>query len=514
MSDVVSITGVTSNLRVPGVFVEVQVGAGPVGGNSSDRPIVIVMPKTSSGTYTVNRLYWPRTETEVNTGAGYNSRAARAWRKATAANKGQRIGVICYADSSGGSPVAASTTITVAGTATGTTVWELGVADTKPAVLIQDGDTAAVIAGRMRTALAGNAVVDESGSSASVILTYPHLGTCGGTAGYKPIKLTTNTPGNGITITLPGDLGATTPGVEGSTTEAVNLAAALSANSGTWIYDLIVDVGGNSAALAAVSSFISSQSEPLQGKRGTVITAYNQAISGGTTLAQALNYERITFVNGLACKNAPDEIAANIGALFGKYEASDRTYPFAGYAGQDLLLTAVEDSTQLPDLNDLNDAILGGQMPLSVTPAGKVYIVDATTTRILDSTGTFTDYRAYKRHRVSGADDCGDKLQSTLALNMQGKKIADDPIDTQGRPVYTTVRPPKVIYPRDLKAYAIKVLRDQVNAGQAQDLAAMVESLVVQRSEDNVERILCSVNYRTIDHATQGAVLVSEVTPG
>ena len=515
MTDSIAITGVTANLRVPGVFVEVNSAAGPAGGTASDRPTVIVAKKLASGTYTANQLVWPQDEAAVNAGCGYRSDAAIGWRKARAANNTQRIGIIPYAETSGGTPVAASTTITVGGTtATGTTVWTLGVADTDNSVLIQSGDTVAEIAGFMRSKLAGNAVVVESGSSASVIISAPHVGTCGGVAGYKPIKVTTNAPGMGVTITGASDVGTTTPGVEGSTTEAANFAAALAANSGVWIYNIIADVGNNATALASLDAFLASQAEPLNGKRGTAIVAYNRAISGGTTLAQACNYERLSFVNGVAVRNTPMEIAANIGAIFAKREASDRTYPFAGYSLPDLLLIPVEDTTVYPDQLDQNDAILGGQMPLAVSPAGKVYIVDATTTRVLDSTGAYTDFRAYKRHRISGADDAGDKVQTVLALNMQGKKLSSDPVDAAGNPVYTNVVPPKVVYPRTLKKYVEKVLRDQEASGQSQDAAASIESLVMARSTDNVERVLCSFNYRTIDHATQAAVQLNETTPG
>ena len=102
----------------------------------------------------------------------------------------------------------------------------------------------------------------------------------------------------------------------------------------------------------------------------------------------------------------------------------------------------------------------------------------------------------------------------TLALNMQGKKLADNPVDTRGNPVYNNPVPPKVSYPYILGNYVAKVLRDQEATGQAQDSAGSVATLQMSRSQDNVERVLCAFNYRTIDHASQAGVLLSEVTPG
>lgn len=414
MSDQIAITGLTPSWRIPGVVVEVANAAGPVGGSVTDRPTVIVMPKLASGTYTVNKLYWPRTAAEVEAGAGRLSSACRAWKMAKRVNKTQKIGIICYAETSGGSPVAASTTIVVAGTATGTTVWTLGTGEVDTSVLISNGDTAATVASNMRTALAGSGIIVVSGTTSNVIVTYPHVGARGGTSTYKPIRLTTNAPGAGITITLPGDLGATTPGVDGSTTEAANLAAALAANSGIWMYNIINDLGGDSTALSNLTSFVAAQSLPLVGKRGTAITAHNGSFSAASTLALARNYERLTIAGAPAYREAPDMIAAAVGALFAKHEETDRTYPFGGYSGEDFPLTPVADSTLWPDADDCNGAILGGVMPLAVTATGKAYIVDATTTRIKDSTGTYIDYRAYKRHRVSGADDCGEDRKSVV----------------------------------------------------------------------------------------------------
>lgn len=78
MADAIAITGLTASWRVPGVLVEVANAAGPVGGTTTDRPTVIVMPKLSSGTYTVNKLYWPSKASEVEAGAGRLSAACRA----------------------------------------------------------------------------------------------------------------------------------------------------------------------------------------------------------------------------------------------------------------------------------------------------------------------------------------------------------------------------------------------------------------------------------------------------
>lgn len=514
MTDPIALTGVTSTWRYPSVLVQIGFNAGSVGGGSATRPNVIVAPKLSAGTYVANRLYYPATEAEVNAGAGKKSAAARMWRYFKRVAPGTKVGVICYDETSGGSPVKATTTITMSGTATAQTTWWLDIAGEVTSLLIPSGTTAADACALMRTALAASNVIDVSGATTNVIVTAPHAGTRGGVSAHPTIRIWTNTPGNGLTVTCPAYVGATTPGAEGTTTEAANLAAALSANSGSWFYNIITDLAANGTAMTGANAHILNQALPLSGKRGTLISAYTGTLAAGITLALAQNYERYSCAWTYAFKNSPDEAAAQFGALLAKYEEGDRTFNFDFYSDPDLLLTPVDDTTLYPDASDGNDAIIGGMTPFVVNGSGKAMLAKATTTKVRDSSGAYYLWGAYERHRVSGADDCGDQVQSLLAVSLAKQKLADDPVDTNGKPVYNRPRPRGVVYPFTLKPKIISKLRQLEAAAQCQRVEESIASLQVLRSTENRGRVLVSFNYFTIDLADQACIYIAESTPG
>lgn len=514
MTDPILLTGLTPTWRVPSILIQIGFNANSTGGGAADRTNVIVMPKLPSGTYTANTLYYPANGAEVDAGAGAKSAAARAWKFFKRVAPGVKVGVITYAETSGGSPVKATTTIVVAGTSTAQVTWTLDIAGEQTSVLIPTGTAAADVAALMRSALGASKVIDVSGSSANVIVTAPHYGIRGGVAAHPTIRIWSSTPGSGITITCPAYVGATTPGAEGTTTEAANYAAALNANSGTWIYNIITDQACNATLITNSNAFMLNQSLPLSGKRGTTISAYAGGLTAGTTLALAQNYERYSVAWTYAFKNAPDEAVAQFAALLAKYEAADRTYNFDNYSGPDMLLTPVEDSTLFPDANDANDAIIGGMTPFGVAANGKGILVKATTTKVRDATGVYYLWGAYERHRVSGADDCGDQMQSMLAIAAAGQKLADDPVDINGKPVFNRKRPRGVVYPYTIRPKVVAKLRQLEEGAQSQRTEEAIASLQVLRSTENRGRVLVSFNYYTIDLFDQAAVFIAESTPG
>ena len=515
MTDAIALTGLTGDYRYPAILVEIGFNVGAVGGGSTSRPNVVVGPKLSTGTYTANRLYYPASDAEAQAGAGAKSAAYRMWKKFKQVSPKTKCGMICYAETSGGSPIKATTTITVTGSSSsGQQVWTLNIGSEKTTVLLPTGTVDTVAAGLMRTALVASKVIDVSGSGANVIISAPQYGTRGGTATHPTIRIWSTITGSGLVATSSTYVGATTPGAEGTTTEAANFAAALSANSGSWFYNIITDLAANGTAITAANSFVLNQALPLAGKRGTLISAYSGGLSAGITLALAQNYERYTCLWSHAYQEPPDECAAVYGAILAKYEEGDRTFNFNKYSGPDFLLTPVEDSTLYPDEQDGNDAIVGGMAPGMVTPAGKAMLGKATTTKVRDSGGTYYLWGAYERHRVSGADDFGDRMASTMAIASQGQKLADDPVDARGKIVYNRNRPRGIVYPHTIRPKVVNVLRQEEAAGQCQRVEESIAGLQVLRSTDNRGRVLISVPYWTIDLFDQTAIYIAESTPG
>ena len=515
MADDIQLTGVTSGYRNPDVLMQIGFAQGSVAGVVPERKPVLVLPKEASGTFPINTLVWPKSEADVIAGAGSkNGPIYRAWKFWKRIDPNVQIGVIAYAATSGGSATAASTTIVIGGTtATAQKVLTVGFAEIDAQVLINVGDAPSDVALKLRTSLAqafGPGVI--SGSAANVIITYPLAGTRGNT-----VMLTTSTPGNGISVTLPGNLGATTPGLEGSTTEAANFTAALNANSGVRMYNTVSDLGANAAALTAMAAYLLNQALPIASCRETATMGYNGTISAGTALAVAKNFPRLNIANGFVARETPEMIAVQLAALFTKYEAADSTFNFDLYSDADLLLTPIADTSQYPDKTDCNDAIVGGQTLFAVNENNRVFLVKAVTTRVRDDSGAYADWRAYERHRVSGADATGDEVQSAVAKLLAKKKLVDDPLMPDGKTLDRNAMaklPRGVICPARVQPTVAKILSDKADSGQAQRKGDMLASLKCIRSTDNRGRLLIGYDYYTCDLADQAAIFMAESTPG
>ena len=522
MTDIIPVTGLTSTWRVPGDYSEVIYGAGPGSGNTGTRAVLFVGPKQASGTYTVNTVYQVNSESDVVTGAGAKSALRRMVGFFLRANKGAKVYVLPYAETNSGSPVKAVSTYGLSGTASGTGQWTLSVGRRSATITFVSGDAAADIAADMRAALTtiADLPVDISGSSGDVTMTAAQYGARGGTSTYKPIRVRSNTPGNGLTVTSPGDLGATTPGADGTTTEASLFEAALSAISGqSDKYYIVTDLGGDATAMAALKTFLGAESAPLVDHRASGISARVGTKASAISASNALNFERITVAYGTACKNDPAEVAANLAAVYQKRQDNDPTFNFDGYSQADWLIESADSSTEWIDETDTNDLINGGLTPI-YAGTGKTSIVMAVTTRTLDSTGTYADYRAYEVHRVSAGDAWAAHLQSLLSkvrtgdASTGGAKIADHPRLSSGLPDPNAKLSRGVVTTFNLRPTVVKAIDDGVEFGWLQRAADSMESLNIVRSTDNTGRLLIGLNLYTIDLLHQLGVRIAESTAG
>src|SRR5262245_30622231 len=120
MGLLIPITGVAQDYRVPGAYAEILFAQGPASAAAGVRQVVLVMPKLSAGTWTANTMYRVNNEKEAEDGAGAGSPLHRAARKFLRVNKDAKLWAVPYAETSGGTPVAATGTVTLTGTASGT----------------------------------------------------------------------------------------------------------------------------------------------------------------------------------------------------------------------------------------------------------------------------------------------------------------------------------------------------------------------------------------------------------
>lgn len=521
MVDSIPITGLTDSWRVPCTLIEAAFGEGPSSAGMGVREALFVGPMLPTGTYTPNTVYEVQSEADVVAGAGAKSDLRRAVAMYLRANKNGKVNVLPFAETTGGSPAKAVTTATLSGTANASGQLICSCGRRSVTVAFDSGDAAADIMALMCSGL--SAIEDlpfaVSGSSGACTATAAHYGIRGGTATYKPIRIRWNTPGAGLTLSGQGDLGTTTPGADGTTTEAAQLEAALAANANAVgkyyvVYDLAV-----AANLTAAKAWIGTEAEPLTGHRAVLISAFIGSKANAITLANGLNYERAAIGAGASVVEHPSEIAGWMAAIYQKREASDPCFNFDDYSGSDMLLTPAALSTEWWSESDINDLINGGLVPFRAK-TGKVQHVFATTTRTLDATGTYADYHTYERHRVSGPDAYLDGLQADLnaarvgGSETGGAKIKDHPTLASGLPDPNAKIGRGVVTAFTLRGVVTNALDRFIASNTLQRESDTLDSLTIVRSTTNPGRILISHSIYTIDLLHQLAARAAESTAG
>lgn len=520
MTDAFPLVGVTTNWRKPGSFMQALFNQGNPAGQSPGRDIMIICPIVSGGTYTANTIVQAKTESELVAGTGIaGSPGHRMFRMITRANQQTKVFILPYAETSGGSPVAASTTITVTGTANAQTTWTLQIAGTQISCLIQSGYTATNTADAMianiNTATWLPVTATGTGTG-TVILTAKVKGIRGGTSTYKPIRLdTVVAPGANVSISIPGDLGATTPGAEGTTTEAANVATALAANAGSNHYYLAYSNGGDTTTNANVAAWLASQDLPLSGHPMQAVTAYTGSLATGITLATARNYERLQIVWALNNDHDPDEIAANVVAIRQKQEENDASWIWKDYRGPDWFIQPATDTTTWPSPADINDAINGGMAPIEYFTGYSTFVMSVDT-RTKDSTGTYIDFRSAETHRVSAIDACVFDAQSRIAVAMQNKKLVADPVLPSGRTDFNAIAQfsANKTCPAMIRPLYVKMINDWEKNDWIQRSAESLSSLSITKSEQNRSRVVAGMTLYSVDGWLQTTTSISEGTPG
>ncbi len=507
----IPITGLGLDWKVPNSYVEILFAQGPASAAIAGRDVVFVMPKLSTGTWTAATLYPITSEKTAEDGAGSGSPLHRAVRKFLQVNKDAKLYGLPVAETTGGSPIAATSTVTFATTPTGVgvaTVWICGEA-------CQYGytstDTVTTVAAGIKAAINAKPWLPVTADNAAGVLTVTAKlkGISQGTATVPVISVRAEvTTGTAITAVATGAVGTGVIGVEGTTTEATATQTALAAIAGTRKYYL-VSSANDATTIGHFKTHITTKSEPRRGLRSVAIAAYPGTEANAATITTGRNYERLQ----LAWLENPDndcaEIAGAIAAIRQKAEAKDATANLAMTSLSDILSNSYLVSDWPTDV-ELNDAINDGVSPIKSTDSGPVWVMNVNT-RSKNAAGTQDDFRATECHRVSGADLYADTVIADWNLNYAGKKLEGDEVLSDGKPNPNQASRPNVIRPSTYKPNLLKLLNDFYNSGHAQELEATKASVRVVK---NGSRLECGQDLHIIDHALIQTLLVAEVSTG
>lgn len=513
MSLAIPITGVGADFLTPGAYAEILYAQGPASVAAGTRDVVIAMPMLSTGLWTAAQLYPINNEKTASDGAGVGSPLHRAARKFLQANPEAKLFGLPVAETTGGSPVAATATVTVATAATGQGTAVVTVCGEDCSYSFTSGDTVTTIAAGLKASINAKTWLPVTADNVAGVLTLTAKlkGISQGTSTLGVIRLRASiTSGIGTTVATSGAfLGSAVAGAEGSTTEAANFATALATINAVRKY-YIVSSANDATSLTNLVTHITNKSTPRQGLRSVGVAAYPGTLANGITLATARNYERLRVAWQLNPDADCAEIAANYAAILQKRESADFAYNFNGYRQSDWLIPPTYFASDRPDADDMSDAIAGGLTPIGSDDAGS-YIVKSCSTRSKNSAGTVNDQRATESKQVSVTDAFVDEELQNWALNHATKKLMDDEFLADGtvNPNQRLIR--NVLRPSQLIGDIKKRMDDYEKNAQLQDTVTTKQSIRAVKSGGRLE---VGFDLHVIDWANQLTERVSEVSTG
>jgi phage tail sheath gpL-like len=305
-------------------------------------------------------------------------------------------------------------------------------------------------------------------------------------------------------------VGASTAGVEGTTTEAANLATALASLDAVRKYYIVTSVN-TATALANLETHIVTKSEPKRGLRSVGISAFTGSLAAGQTIATGLNYERMQIAWQPNSEHDCAELAAAMAAVRQKREQVDTSYNFNGESLSPYIKPVFYVADR-PDGDDIEDAIIDGLTVISSSDSG-TNIVHSVSTRSKDATGVFDDSRASRTVKVSTSDAFVDDLLVRYALRYGQSKFKDDErnadgtVNTNQKNISGVVRPSYIVG-------TITELVDDYADEHLQEIDAIKASISVFKSETNPGRAACGMDLHVIDWLDQITTRVAEVSIG
>lgn len=513
MSLIIPITGVDATYRVPGAYAEILFAQGPASAAAGVREVVLVMPMTSSGTWTANTLYRVPNEATARAGAGPGSPLHRAARKFLSVNKDAKLWAVPYAASSGGSPATATGTITFGtGPATGTGTAIVTICGEDCPFTFPSGATVTEIAAGIVASINAKEHLPVTAANVSGVVTISAriAGASQGTGSVGVIRFrATISTGLSVTVATSGaHVGTGTAGADGSTAESANLTTALATLDAVRKYFIVTSLW-DATSLGVLKTHITLKSEPRRGLRSVGIAAYTGTLSNVSTIATGRNYERLQIVWQPNSEHDTAELAGAIAAIRQKNEQVDTAFNFDGYSLRDII-SAAYNAADWPDTDDQNDAINDGVSPIASNDSG-AYLVMSVNTRSKNSTGSVDDFRATETHRISVCDEFTDEELQDFGLNFAGKKLADDALDARGQvnPNQKEVR--NVVRPSTFQPHIKQRMDAFFDAGKLQNVAQSKETLRVVKTGARLE---CGFDLHVIDHLHQATYRISEVSTG
>lgn len=455
-----SLTGFDATNPTPGTYAEVRFAQGETGGDLSTKRVLILAPKTSSGSITVDTTVKQiQDEADAITYAGVGSPAHRMARAFFAANKSTEVWLLCPTAATGS---AAVDKIIVATTATANGVLEIVTCGETLNVAITTGDTATVIGAAIEAAINNKTHLPFTASNSSGTVTV--TGKVDGVI-LNSVRIRCRIIGTGVgtTVNMTAD---TAFGASGESGAAIGVGViSMTSALATMLprkFDVILCGEQSGAAIDAIMDQVMVQAEPSTGFRQKVYAGSALSPSSAATLASgtSLNRARVDLINAEECPVEHYVLCAIVAGRYLTHNASDPSYNFDGYgtrSGQSLPgLGRPFNDTALPTTAEIKSMLNQGVTPISYTDGGAPFVVRAVTSQC--KSGSNFDYRVRDAHIVTVAD----RFTADLVARVNAApwtKITRDPTGNRPEPGA------EFCTPRRMKALVEQLLSDYASAG-------------------------------------------------
>lgn len=516
------ITGFPSSMRAPFSAVEINFGQGPSTAEGAVRSALYTGLKTSAGTGTVGTVYRITREQDAIDVCGVGSFGHRMCRFHLMVDKNAKLFLMPYAASSGAGVATATGTITVTmssgsnPTATGKlTAFVCGEEFT---VSFKTSDTVTTIGDALAAQINSRQFLPlTAGNSGGVVtLTAKHAGASSGdgTVGVLRMRASVES-GKNVVVASSGaalGLGTGTAGADGATTETANLTTALAGITSSHYYYMGAAVW-TSAAIAPFKTHIVNKSEPNPGLRCSGWTAYTGTQSALTTIINAANYERRSFVWQENSEHDPAELVAQEIAIHRKKEAIRGGFVPDLYRGPDWLIKPCYDVADRPTATEIDEACVDGITVIASDEIGSYHVMSLTS-RSKNAAGTVDDFRATERHRISFMDYFADKWLARHQNTYAGFKLKPDKLNADGTVDGNQDIAPRTVTPSRYLPFLNQIIDEDANEGLLQDADAWKESARANVDPINNGRLELGASGRTMDILHQATLRLAEISPG
>lgn len=486
MSASIVIPGLTNSFKVPGAWRETKYGTGKNSVGAIPVKLVVTGTKTTAGSATpdqdIVRIF---SEEEADAYLGEGSEGAMQCYAALAI-----AGVTLYAApvAENASAVAATLTITIAGTWTtgGTvTVYLAGRAIQATANI---GDSPTVVATALRDAINGTSRLPftATNTAGAVAVSVRSKGVRGND--YICRKDLSAAP-TGLTVTLAGGsalTGGMVPFTGGTGADDVTTVLGLLA---TDVYDIQAWAQNDTTNAGLIKTALASEAGPLVMHLEHAVFAKTRTLSAANTFASStLNAYRCSVAWLENSESAPSFLAAQVAAARAVLVGDNPNYRYDNY-----VLPTVAPQSQKSDIpltGELNAALNSGVTPLTTLNDGTVKIVRAIQSHCLN--GSAPDYRTLDWGDVDVPDRASKELGVGWDAYSEVNPVAGpDPAEGEETP------PAGVATPQLWNAEASSILQDMIESKWVLSFTAVSEW------NDDANRIMtvANVKVRPLNHA-------------